>query len=211
MNREKAIKNFEKALDKLSSVKKELKKKDLNKLREAKSKIDAIINPIFLPIPILPGKSITNNNTEGIYYTPYPKHIESTHKLGFSNHRTNDLIPPIVQAFLINKDKLEIPIVILVDTSYGIKNSNFKFKYNVCINTVGDLQLNIYVYFHKKEPTNKTGDFNIYPFTIHCTNSLLVFEGLSESINKTVQVSLINTDPKTSRGTTTTVQTQNEV
>ncbi len=171
---------------------------------------------------IIPGKEIKKvgkkelndfNSPKGtfMYYMP-KKEPEKLPTFGFDNIPSNILSPPVSHVYLLDDNTyrhkhIRINAVVFIAVNKAVKNKDFILKYNISFNTVGKHQLNVYITFNKKEKEGK--EYNFYSFDIRFLEASIVLEDsriLSLSKINTVQVFLINKDPKGSRGTVTTVQ-----
>lgn len=117
-----------------------------------------------------------------------------------------DLVAPIGHV-IFRDGKLKVYAVCFINKEYELTYNEFTFYYDFSLNNSGEHQLNIFITFNEEE--RKTTDYKYYSFefdfekgAVHCANGS---EVPMEKI-KTVQFFLINTDPETSRGTETTVQ-----
>ncbi|MEM6717696.1 MAG: hypothetical protein AAF611_00130 [Bacteroidota bacterium] len=212
MSQEKVIQRLKKSISKLLIETEDLADENLaekeNELKKHKLKIDILIEKLY-PLSV-PGVRITKKTTKNIYYTIAP-YIKPSNKLGLSNHPTDNLLAPVTFAnYNAKNERLTISIILFIDTGYAVRQDEVSFNYNNTINGVGEVQFNVYAYFNRPGPILITGNYNIYSYTIFVNNSQNFFPNINTEGNKTVQVSLINVDPRTSRGTKTTIQPSTE-
>lgn len=117
------------------------------------------------------------------------------------------LIPPTVLANKKNDgDSTVITLLIIgfINTNpVGDIDESFKFRYDFSLDRVGNPQLNCYISFEKSIGGE---DYTVYPFEVGLKSNSLDHQNVDLSIIETVKVFLFDKDPKTSRGTETTVQ-----
>ncbi|MBC8754655.1 hypothetical protein H2O64_08210 [Kordia sp. YSTF-M3] len=182
-----------------------------------------VFNKIANQEILIPGRLITKVDIEtinnknipidcSIYNMPNTVPINLP-KFGFKSLSFESLTPPTSHAFLLKNPYKHIRIcaVVFLGRSKNVKNKDFTLKYNVCLNCIGKYQLNIYIIFNTPEKSGVKYDF--YSFDIRFLKKSIKLQELNNlplSQVNTVEVFIINKDPKTSRGTVTTVQTHNQ-
>jgi hypothetical protein len=168
---------------------------------------------------IIPGSPITVNTEANIYYSTPPK-FGVLQDIGLENKQMGDFLPPLLQAqYSKDNNTLEVTAVAIISKEYKIKVLDFHLNYNYSFNEQGEPQLNIYIYF-----TKHITETEIEYGYDYCTFKItLDKEGIGSSNQhedpievkdtmvpqddiQTVQAYVVNTDPRTSRGTVTTVQ-----
>lgn len=175
-----------------------------------------ITNPI--PGKILPrvDKKTLNDknipNCSAIYNMPNDSPIK-LNDFGFETLPDIRLTPPTSHVFLAKKPYTHIRIcaVAFIGRCKKVKNKDFHLKYNVSLNAIGKYALNVYIIFDKKEKDGMHYDF--YSFDVRFLKKSIILEDqkyVKLSDIDTVEVFLVNLDPKTSRGTITTVQPSTE-
>ncbi|MGH1386907.1 hypothetical protein [Kordia sp.] len=196
---------------------------DLNTLKILNLKLGEIINSLNTTkievngIPITTEKKAPSN----AYLKIINRHeVPSISDVTISNR----LLAPIAQSYINTNEKYEVEnihveAIIFIKQKLNVKTSEIKLKYNIGFNNSGQEQLNIYVSFESSEPKEPTLDdeslYYFYYLNIYFEGKEIIgksdtniYQVPSENI-KTVQLFLIKEDPRTSRGTVTTVQTHN--
>ncbi len=167
----------------------------------------------------IPGYEILQyqkGKSENIYY----KKIEYTlsTNFGFQDYDSKTLLTPVVSSFFIKakEDVLRICTTAFVNQTQDILS--FRLFYNYTLSNIGEPQISIYIWYYTID--NSATTYSINSFDIYFKGESIVNFDMYGSVNmgetkigvkniKKVQVFLINGDPETSRGTTTTVQTHN--
>ncbi|MBC8754656.1 hypothetical protein H2O64_08215 [Kordia sp. YSTF-M3] len=197
------------------------RKVSIKKLKVIELRLSELINLLDNRNMVVPGTLIPRTNTieNSIHYNfkqrleaPKIRKKDDTSE----NGKSHQLISPVVQAYItINDDvaeSIQIQSILFIDIDFNIKIEDLNLNYSVHFNNSGQEQLNIHIYF-SKDPNllQVQGEYFFYPLNIFLKR--LTPEESPHSIPleniKTVQVFLINVDPRTSRGTITTVQTHN--
>ena len=143
---------------------------------------------------------------------PYCKLLkESSSPLnGIVENLPKDILNSVIQPTVISYNKsigTNTQIVVIatafINTSTSLNSNNFVVNYDFSLNVNGIPQLNIYISFDK----NIEGeDYDYYAFEIGLDSDSMFTDQMQLNGVETVQVYLYDTDPKTSRGTVTTVQ-----
>ncbi len=122
-------------------------------------------------------------------------------KISFSNKNSKTPLPPLVESFIIKNNKIQIDVIVFIDSSFPTPNFNVYQLY--CIGHSGDSKLQFYIDYDLKE--TYANDFNAYQLTFKA-----IHKGIPAGIRltdiKTIEAFSWNVDPVTSRGTETIVQ-----
>lgn len=139
--------------------------------------------------------------------------MDDTANRWFKLLKNDKIVAPLVEAVLKkenDKGYIDTGLVLFVDSALGLEKENFKINCQVSLNLQGFYDLSVYVYYHKEVQNlggYNEGLDNVYIkipffkekiFPSDCKQNL-------KNIN-TIEVFVINTDPETSRGTETTVE-----
>lgn len=131
----------------------------------------------------------------------------------FKKLKNTNMIAPLVEANIektCGTEFINAGIVVFADSALGLEKCDFRINYQVTLNLKGNYDLTVYVCYHKK--ISNLGDFNkgldnIYIRIPFYRDQIFPLECDIGLVNiDTIAVFLINTDPETSRGTVTTVQ-----
>ncbi|EDP96243.1 hypothetical protein U8527_09035 [Kordia algicida OT-1] len=141
-----------------------------------------------------------------------PGHVPRTN---FKNVLSTMLIPPITDAYILqdneNVDYLYIRTVVLLNAGLGITNNDFIIKYNLSLYVTNNYQINIYVIFNQDDKASANNCL-YYPIEIYFGQKSIFIDQTPPALDinsiGAINVFLVDTDPKTSRGTMTTVQKQ---
>ena len=119
------------------------------------------------------------------------------------------MFPPIVaSAYNQTEGTLGIFAAALIDEGYDINSSSFFYTGDLLLRHTNKYQLNLYIGFGAPEISG-TGSFNLWSFEITGRDEpFLSADGKPINVDQIekVRVAMVNTDPKTTRGTETTVQ-----
>ena len=159
------------------------------------SAVDSIIYP--------PGDSLPEN---------FVKEIKHAGKITFDNN-FNQPLPSLVEAIFKktnNTNCILVKALIFVNSTFTLTSVNVNQLFS--ISNFGNCKLQFFIYTSKKdaeELAKKRNDANYEAYTIEFYTNLETHlpKGISLQDIKVVQTFLWNIDPKTSRGTETTVQT----
>ena len=133
----------------------------------------------------------------------------------FKKVPNRSLIPPIADAFVLQDktgvDYLYITTVVLISEALNITQNEFIIKYNLSLYSKNTYQLNVYVIFNKKDLAD-SDEYLYYPIEIYFGQKSIFIDQTPPAVNVrdigAINIFLVDTDPKTSRGTMTTVQKQ---
>lgn len=157
------------------------------------------------PIP----KEDSGHKNQHIYYIHKIRNDFSPLDLKIPQKGSDTLMTPIVTAFFDENLPSVLQIFPIVFVNKAQQVADFNLYYNYTLDADGLPQIAIYICYHKEEINATAYEYNTF--------EIYVYKGaITDANNKevelseiqTVQVFLINTDPRTSRGTTTTVQNQ---
>ncbi|WP_046757082.1 hypothetical protein [Kordia jejudonensis] len=165
---------------------------------------------------IVPGTKISEEKIDDstIYYDVNKN--DSTIKLNL-NLPTNDvnlelstLVPATCFAFHHDTTHLKVKSFCFVRRNREVEETSFELTYQVTFNPLGSYQLNIYIQFTPNStPTDLDSNmYNCFEFDIVFPSDSIKLDDKSLDLIDfdSVEVFLIRTNPKTSRGTVTTVQ-----
>jgi len=163
-----------------------------------------------------------NNNLSTIKNLIYPpgtnlpqnciKKIKPAGRITFENN-FNQPLPSLVEATFNKKNNIDcinIKALILVNSTFKLTSVNINQLFS--ISNFGNSKLQFFIYASEetaKELAKKREDCNYEAYTIEFSTHLETHfpEGISLKDIKVVQTFVWDIDPKTSRGTETTVQT----
>lgn len=140
------------------------------------------------------------------------KRINPAGKITFENN-FNQPLPSLVEATFNKKDNINsinVKALILINSTFKLNSVNVNQLFS--ISNFGNCKLQFFIYTSKetaKELAKKREYCNYEAYTIEFSTNLEtpLPEGISLKDIKTVQTFVWDIDPKTSRGTETTVQT----
>jgi hypothetical protein len=122
------------------------------------------------------------------------------------------LLPPTIISSLTGSTgnkTLNILAMSLFENQLNLHERQFDYQFDITLDPITlAYKLIVYISFEKQSPNNNQTLFDIFFFFGQFKNEITTREGKSIPIKdiKTVEVSVINRDPDTSRGTETTVQ-----
>lgn len=150
---------------------------------------------------------IENNVNKG-YYQADTVPVENMH---IPLLPSNELLTPIATSFYDKtNDILLVEATVFVNSELRLAQGDFNVFSNYVLSEIGEPQLNIYITYDRASITTKT--YSIIPFAIGYDSHSVVTESDRTIVElgriKSVNVFLVNEDPRTSRGTTTIVQNQ---
>lgn len=99
--------------------------------------------------------------------------------------------------------KMTVLIAAFINTEKVLQNSDFSFYYDFSLSMLGEPQLNIYITFNDEIQGE---EYNCYSFELGFESDPKILSQWQLDGVGTIQVFLYDKDPKTSRGTVTTVQ-----
>lgn len=184
-----------------------------NKLEKDIKGLEALVGCTDSSLMLIPGKEIplkskNSDLIQKVYYTA--KKEVNQPNFDFKKFNSSVLLTPIVvSTFDSDTNFILVNTVTFINAQQDPKHFNLFFNYT--LNDNGEPQLSIYICYVANEIPAKT--YIIKPFMIYFSSNS-VKNGSKQIIPlnriKAIKVFLVNRDPRTSRGTMTTVQHQND-